>query len=287
MPFEELPHESIRDRMHAIRDAPYRLLMDESVRYANRHSEQGERRIELLGRNAEFLETLIPEEPAGEFQRALAGTSPDELHERLSQTKSCLFTDRTRGAKPRAICAGYATDLETGMELLFARFPDQPTYIRVFHARTVNGPSLFVDAIKGRLFPRSNVQDWSAAGHIDELITSIAGATLLTREEEENIVFGKDEAREIANLAGYAKHPVFTPTQTNKTYGKNQKSKHLHKPTTHYPMIPKTHLDTLTASEFDAYTREIHPHTLKGPLHKRAVITSAYSRITNYASRTL
>lgn len=287
MPFEPIPSSKIHERMQAIGSLPYRHLIDESIRYANRQSQERKRRIRTLEKSAETIDALMPEEPIGELERALQGTTSDELHERLSRTKSCLFIDRTRGANARAICTGYASDLEVGTELLFAIFTEHNAYVRAFHARTVTGPSLFIDAIEGKNFAWKHIEEWNRAGWMPELMTSIAGATLLAREDEHRTVFAEDEPRELAGLAGYAKQAVFEASQTMKTYGLAQRSNQIHKPATHYPAIPREHLEPLTSAEIDAYSEQIYPHILKAPLQKRAVITSAYSKIINYASRTL
>ena len=287
MPFEPISSSTIHERMQAIGSLPYRHLIDESMRYANRQSQERKRRIRILEKNAETIDALMPEEPVGELERALKGTPAEELHERLSRTKSCLFIDRTRGASTHAICTGYASDLEIGTELLFATFSDQSVYIRAFHARTITGPSLFIDAIEGKNFAWKHIDEWNRGGWVSELMTSIAGATLLTREDERTVVFAEEEPRELAMLAGYAKHAVFEPDQTEKTHGRAQRSNQIHKPATHYPVVPREHLEPLTRAEIDAYSEQIYPHILRAPLQKRAIITSAYSTIINYASRIL
>lgn len=288
MPFEELPHESIRDRMHAIRDAPYRLLMDEVLFCANRAyvSKERKRRIRVLERKANALETMVAE-PTGTFERALEHTTPDELHQRISRTPSCIFIHRNKSSKPRTITEGYAHDLKRGTELLFATFEDTTGYIRAFHARTLDGPHLFLDAIEGGVFSWSKLSDWNRAERTAHLLTSIASSMLLINEEERGIVLAEDEAAELGSHMGYAHQQVFEENQTSRTYGTPQRSHRIYRPALNYPVMPRPHLTPITTEEIDSFTNCVLPYLSKAPLNHRAVVTEAYSTVISHASRTI
>lgn len=288
MPFEELPHALIQDRLRAIRDAPYRLIMDEVSFCASRAyvSKERKRRIRILERKANALETMVTE-PTGSFERALEHTTPGELHERIARTPSCIFIHRNNSSRQRSITEGYAHDLRRGTELLFATFENATAYIRAFHARTVDGPQLFLDAIEGGVFSWSKLSDWNRADRISHLLTSIAAATLLTNEEENGIVLAEDEAAELGSYMGYVQNPVFAENQTVRTYGPPQRSHRIYRPALSYPVMPQSHLEPITRSEIDSFTDCVLPYLSKAPLGHRAVVTEAYSTVIGHVSRTI
>jgi hypothetical protein len=278
-----IEHAVLEERVSALLESPYRLLMDEvsAVIATGALSKNQKTRIERLRAKAHhWHEYALQLEGAAQhpsFSYATPDTTSEDLVAHLMKSNCCFLLPVNR-QKRLAIAESYREGLGTGTEFIFGSSENTDLYLRAFHVETNRGPACFIDAIEGGVFTWKRVEEWERAGRVHELIAAIASVPSIMRPEEELIVLGEDEASQIASSLGYRKPTIFSNGQ-KRNVGSEQRAHRLSKPDRSWRVMPRSSLSPISDAERASFSDTVLDYLDTTTCERTAhIVSGAYAQ---------
>jgi hypothetical protein len=281
--FAPLERSTIDDHVRGLLSSPYRLIIEElgPVIAGGSITKNRQTRIEALRTKATYWHEYasgLSLSDDHEFSAATRTISAPALVDRLMDANSC-FLLATPKSKRAAVVAGYLDDLGEGTEFIFGSSDSTRNYLRAFHVETNRGPACFIDAVEGGVISWKRTEDWERAGRTAELLYTIAAVPSITHPDENYVVFGEDEASQIASALGHRKPTIF-PNGSERKNTEGLPSHRLHKPDRSWRLVPRAHFSPLGSDEIATFQNEVLAYLETATCERTArVVSGAYAHV--------